>query len=103
MYHPLSSKWLLYPGEHLTTGKSIPSQKASPIFNQRYYASLVSLQNNLLVVIGGYQTSIRKATDEVYTYKVREDAWSNQAPALNQARFAHSSLYLGNAVYVCGG
>ena len=103
IYHPSRNKWCLYNGLVTSLRSDMVIDKARPIFGQVSYANLVSYRDSRIIFIGGYQPAKRCASSKVFTYQISADKWSDQAPELNKERFYHSSLVLGDSIYVCGG
>ena len=64
--------------------------------------SMLNFDGICIVASGGLVSRTRSAQVEVYAYSISTDSWT-AAPSLNEARFSHSSVVMGNCLYVCGG
>ena len=70
-----------------------------PFFTKRNKFSLSNFSDQIIFFIGGF---FPERFSEVFYYKIQTDEWI-RAPALNQARYGHSSCIIGNSLYVYGG
>ena len=57
--------------------------------------------DQLIFMIGGQPRGKSEPCSEVFFYRVKTNAWIS-APALNYARWGHSSCFLGDSLFVYG-
>ena len=84
--------------------KEIVSEKelSRPNFSAREDLSLANFCDQVIFFAGGALDEDDSASSEVFLYEVNYDKWSS-APAMNQARYYHSSCILDTLLYVYGG
>lgn len=100
-YSPAKNKWTCFVDLALNEKKKRRVQKARPFFAQRVDCSLANFKNQLIVLSGGHILPYYTKTNEVYSYELKQDRWI-RAPSLNTAFQSHSSVVIGDSVYVAG-
>ncbi len=95
----LKDVWEYDPNTNLFTQKED--------FPSEYYGlagPVHKLDNNYMVLVGGYSSSVSGGTKSVWTYNPNQDTWAETTDVLNVGRYVHQSIYQGGCkFFVVGG